>query len=297
MIKRTLYFTGACHLSIRDQQLIITPKGDGEEKSAVIEDTGFIIIEDPSTTISIRVLQLAAMHNIAVIVCDERHHPASMLLHLDTHHIQGETFGFQARAPKAMKNQLWQQTIKAKIRNQGLLLKKLEKQWQPMAYLQKQVLSGDTTNIEGRAARHYWKELLGEDFRRDREGEPPNNLLNYGYTILRAAVARALTGSGLLPTFGIHHKNRYNSYPLADDIMEPYRPFIDYMVYQFVQAGDVTQDVPKEKKVAFLSFLASDIYIHHERSPFMVGLTQTTASLARCFRDEGKKITYPDFQM
>lgn len=169
------------------------------------------------------------------------------------------------------------------------------------------VKSGDSDNLEARAAAYYWKNMFPEisDFTRGRDGIPPNNLLNYGYAILRAVVARALVGSGLLPTFGIHHHSRYNAYCLADDIMEPYRPFVDKLVIEIVNTHGISQSHPansntsleltKELKVELLNIPVLDVQINGQRSPLMIAVGFTTASLAKCYAGELRKIAYPEF--
>ena len=159
------------------------------------------------------------------------------------------------------------------------------------------VRSGDATNLEARAAAYYWKCLFPNipDFTRMRNGVSPNNLLNYGYAIVRAIIARALVAAGLLPTLGIHHHNRYNAYCLADDIMEPYRPYVDELVYHIVeQYGADNLSLTNEIKTALLSIPTIDVVISGKRSPLMVGVTQTTASLYRCFSGEQRIIAYPE---
>lgn len=233
-------------------------------------------------------------NNVAVIFCDAGHMPNSMLLNLDGHHLQNELFRFQIDASEPLKKNLWKQTIEAKIRNQAALLHKLGKNGNLLKPFYSNVKSGDPDNREGVAARIYWAEMYGPDFTRDRYGSWPNNLLNYAYIVLRAAVARALTGSGLLPTLGLFHHNRYNAFCLADDIMEPYRPFADEMIFTLFQEGD--QELTTEVKTEILKILANDIYFENTTRPLMVGLSQTTASLARCFTGEQKKMVYPQLK-
>ena len=153
--------------------------------------------------------------------------------------------------------------------------------------------SGDPSNLEAQASRYYWPRLLGKDFRRDRFGKAPNNLLNYGYMVLRAAVARSLVSSGLLPTLGIHHHNRYNAYCLADDIMEPYRPFVDKTVHQLFKNKEECETLDKPMKQELLKILTQDVRFEKETRPLAVGLHHTTASVYRCFAGEQKKIDYP----
>lgn len=203
---------------------------------------------------------------------------------------------YQIDASLPLKKQLWQQTIQAKIANQATALS--QERFCEVSNMRKwaaDVKSGDIENLEGRAAVYYWQNLFGHipGFRRDREGVPPNNLLNYGYAILRAVVARGLVGSGLLPTLGIHHHNRYNAYCLADDIMEPYRPYVDKLVCEIISENNDYAELTKEIKAKLLSIPVLDVNIGGERSPLMIAVGQTTASLYKCFSGELRKITYP----
>lgn len=295
MLKRTLLFSNPYHLSTRNLQLQIAEKESGTVKTVPIEDIGYIIFEHPHITFTQSVMQLLAENNTAVIFCDQKFHPSSMLFHLDTHYTQTEKFKFQVNASEPLKNQLWQQTIKHKITNQAELLKRLKKNDEPLRYKANQVKSGDSTNQEAQAARAYWSELFEPPFTRERFGDAPNPALNYGYTILRAATARALSGTGLLSTLGIHHRNKYNSFCLADDIMEPYRPFVDEMVYNMQKMGLNCLDLGKVEKSELLSILTIDVQINDMVSPLMVALSKTCQSLALCFEGELRKINYPSF--
>lgn len=294
MLKKTFYCENPCHLSIKHQQLVIAPKPNGQAKSRPVEDLGFIILDNQQITFTQSVIQQMAKYNVAVVFCDKQHHPDSMLFHLDSHQTQTEHFRAQIEASKPLKKQLWKQTVKAKIRNQAALLSFADEDDQALCYLARKVQSGDPDNKEARASRIYWPLLFGDAFRRRRHGNVPNNLLNYGYAVLRAAVARALTGSGLLPTLGIHHHNKYNAYCLADDIMEPYRPFVDKTVWELYENGQAKDELDNTLKAALLHILSSDIFIGHKTRPLMVGLSETTASLARCFKKEVRKVEYPE---
>ena len=285
MLKRTLFFTTPSRLSTKDKQLVIESKEDGAIHKVPIEDIGYTVFENQQISFSIPLIQELMANNVAVIFCDAGHMPNSMLLNLDGHHLQNELFRFQIDASEP---------IEAKIRNQAALLHKLGKNGNLLKPFYSNVKSGDPDNREGVAARIYWAEMYGPDFTRDRYGSWPNNLLNYAYIVLRAAVARALTGSGLLPTFGLFHHNRYNAFCLADDIMEPYRPFADEMIFTLFQEGD--QELTTEVKTKILKILANDIYFENTTRPLMVGLSQTTASLARCFTGEQKKMVYPQLK-
>jgi CRISPR-associated protein Cas1 len=295
MLKRTLFFGNPYHISTENVQLKATCKESGEIKTVPIEDIGFIVFEHPHITFTQSVMQHLAENNTAVVFCDAKFHPSSMLLHLDTNQVQTERFKAQINASEPLKKQLWQQTIKQKIINQATALQVCNKEGtEALLYLSKQVLSGDATNQEAQAARRYWSKLFEEKFTRERYGNEPNPALNYGYAILRAATARALSGSGLLPTLGIHHRNKYNSYCLADDIMEPYRPFVDILVLEMQQQGLNCGVLGKQEKAHLLQLLTQDVKMNGKKSPLMVALSNTSASLSRCFEGVGKKISYPE---
>jgi CRISP-associated protein Cas1 len=293
MIKKLLTFGNPYYLSTRMQQLVIANKETGEEVTRPVEDLGVVIIDHPQITFTSGLMQLLAEHNVALVVCDSKHHPSTMMLHLDTHHIQAERFRQQIAASEPLKKNLWMQTIKAKVRNQAAVLKAVGENPLALESLANKVASGDPTNIEGQAARIYWKQLFGENFLRDPGGPPPNPSLNYGYSIIRAAIARALVGSGLLPTLGIHHRNKYNSYALADDVMEPYRPYVDLLVYRQRQTIGDYHNLTKERKAEFLQLLHSDVDNKGNTSPMLVAMENSSASLAQCFAGTIKKPIYP----
>lgn len=295
MLKRTLFFSNPYHLALKNQQLIVTPKNQAEIKTVPVEDIGFIVLDHPQISFSMKLIEQLNAYNVAIVFCDSKHMPSSMLLPLDSNHIQSEIFNFQINASEPLKKNLWKQTIEQKIRNQAAHLKKRGASFQNILNIAKTVNSGDTSNREGFAARMYWSQLLGKDFYRDRIGPPPNHFLNYGYILLRSAVARSLSGSGLLATLGIHHHNRYNAYCLADDIMEPYRPYVDEIVMHLFQQYPNTVTINKEQKAELLKLMAIDVNIGEVKRPLMVALSITTASLARCFAGDSRRIVYPVF--
>lgn len=294
MSKRILSFSNPFHLSAKMGQLVIFNKDTEDEVTRPVEDIGYLILDHPQITFTTALMQVLADSNVAVIFCDSKHHPASMLLHLDTHHIQAERFKDQLSASEPLKKQLWQQTIKAKIRNQAKVLEYAGQNAPALHHLAGRVTSGDTTNCEAQAARIYFKSLYGEAFLRDRDGPPPNPSLNYGYSLIRASVARALAGSGLLVTLGIHHHNKYNSFALADDIMEPFRPFVDWLVYQQIRSIPDYHNLTKERKTEFFQLLQSDCLWKEEKSPLSVAIESVSANLAKCFEGTAKKIQYPE---
>lgn len=312
MIKKTLYFGNPAYLSLRMGQMVIKlPEVETDsnlpdqikkqaEITKPIEDIGVVVLDNRRITITQGLLESLLENNCAVITCDSHSLPVGLMLPLYGNSTQNERFRDQLDASQPLKKQLWQQTIKMKISNQAAVLATCTGKNSPtMLRWADDVRSGDLDNVEGRAAAYYWKNLFAgidslEDFTRSREGEAPNNLLNYGYAILRAIVARALVSSGMLPTLGIHHHNRYNAYCLADDIMEPYRPYVDELVYSIVKDKGINSlDLSKEVKAQLLSIPTLDVVIGGKRSPLMVAVTQTTASLYKCFAGELRRIAYP----
>lgn len=292
MIKRALFFSTPFCLSLRDNQMVIRTKEEPDmQKSVPIEDIGFVVLEHRQTSVSLPLLNALSENNVAVIFCNEARMPNAMLMNLDSNKTQGESFRAQIEASEPLKKGLWKQIVEAKIRNQSALLHKLGKDGDKLKPFYMNVKSGDADNREAIAAKIYWTELFGRDFIRLRDGIEPNNLLNYGYTILRAAVARSLMGSGLFPAFGIFHRNRYNSFPLADDIMEPYRPYVDETVYDIYRQG-ITELTP-ETKGRLLRLLFADTRFDRVTRPLDVGLTFTSASLAKCFAGKQKKLSFP----
>jgi CRISPR-associated protein Cas1 len=295
MIKRTLYFGNPAYLKTKNEQLIIDLPEPGETKQAAIEDIGLLVLDNQQITITQAVLAKLLANNTAVITCDQSHHPTGMLLNLDGHTLQSQRFQAQILASAPLKKQLWQQTVIAKIVNQASLLGQRRQENKFLVNLSKNVLSGDSSNCEAKAAGYYWKNLFPEflNFKRFREGDPPNNLLNYGYAILRALVARSLVGSGLLPTLGIFHRNQYNAYCLADDIMEPYRPFVDKVVCDIVRANGRFLEMTPMMKQQLLGIPAMDVMLDDEKSPLMNAVQRTTASLSKCFEGNSRKILFP----
>jgi CRISPR-associated protein Cas1 len=295
MLKRTILIENKSSISTKNQQLVL--KSEIRESKIPIEDIGFLVLDHAEIYLSIPAMNLMIENNTAIIICSNNHLPNGMFLNLNSHHIQQEIFKNQIDASIPLKKQLWQQTIIEKIKNQGKLLERLSKNKNQFEYLSTKVLSGDTSNMEGVAAQHYWKYFPfpnqeKDGIKRERFGDYPNNFLNYGYAILRAATARAISGSGLLNTLGIHHKSKYNAFALADDIMEPFRPIVDEKVYQIMQRYD-EQELNTLLKSELLQILTRTVYFKEEKSPLMVGLQKTASSLQQCFTGQRKKIKYP----
>jgi len=299
MIKRTLYFGNPAYLKTANEQLVIEMHDGGETKSAPIEDVGLLILDHQQITITQALLAKLLANNTAIISCDDTHHPTGMMLSLDGHTLQSQKFQAQVDATVPLKKQLWQQTVAAKIENQAAMLAFRREENKLLLNLAASVKSGDSENHEAQAAAYYWKRVFPDflAFRRERYGPPPNNLLNYGYAILRALVARSLVASGMLPTLGIHHRNQYNAYCLADDIMEPYRPYVDYVVYQIIRNNGQHLDMSPSMKKALLEIPAMDVMIDGKKSPLMNAVQRTTASLAKCFEGTSRKILYPELKL
>jgi CRISPR-associated protein Cas1 len=290
MLKKSLLLENKTAIKLKNNQLQI--ETDTRNASIPVEDIGFIVLDHPEIFISIPAMNYLVENNTAVIICGSNHLPNGMFLNLNSHHIQQEIFKNQIDASVPLKKQLWQQTIIEKITNQGILLEKIENSKNQFDFLASKVLSGDTTNMEGVAASQYWKRFFESSFKRERFGDYPNNFLNYGYAILRAATARALSGSGLLNTLGIHHKSKYNAFALADDIMEPFRPVVDEAVVQIMKNYD-EQELNTQIKAELLQILTRTVYFKTEKSPLMVALQKTASSLQQCYTGERKKIKYP----
>lgn len=299
MIKRTIYIGNPSYLKTKTEQLVIRMTESEQERVVPIEDIGILILDHYQITITQGAMTKLLENNTAVITCDATHHPVGLLLPLDVHTLQAQRFQYQIEASLPLKKQLWQQTIMAKIYNQSQVLKRVGHKSTLLSNLVKQVKSGDSDNHEAQAASYYWKHLFGIEnkFKREREGRSPNHILNYGYAIVRALVARSLVGSGMLPTLGIFHRNQYNAYCLADDIMEPFRPYVDMIVWELIQERGMEIEMDTEVKKRLLGIPAMDVVIQGEKSPMMVGVKRTTASLAKCFEGKSRKLVYPELQL
>ena len=292
MLKRTLVFSNPMTLSLKNCQLVLAYKDDPDNKVTIpIEDIGVVIIEHQQVSITIPLMNALVEGNVQVVMCNNRGMPSAMLQSFEGNNLQGENLRNQMGAGEVLKKQLWKQIVEAKIRNQAALLNKVGQEGDRLKQYYQNVKSGDTDNREGIAARIYFSELFGESFLRDRTVPGINALLNYGYAILRAATARALVSSGLLPAIGIFHHNRSNAFPLADDVMEPYRPYVDEIVYDMALQAKL--DLTKDVKAELINVLYADTQFSRVTRPLCVGLTLTTASLSKCFAKEQTKLSLP----
>ena len=294
MLKRTLVFSSPMILSLKNQQLVYAFKDTPNEKLTVpIEDVGVVLLENQQTNITLPLLNALAESEVQVVICNNKGMPSAMIQSMDSNNLQGETLRNQISCGEVLKKQLWKQVIEAKIKNQASLLNNIGEEGNILKPFYSNVRSGDVDNREGIAARIYFQHLFGDCFVRNRDEMGINALLNYGYSILRAATCRAIVSSGLLPAIGIHHHNRSNAYPLADDLMEPFRPFVDGVVYDLVTRGQM--ELTKEVKGELISVLYADTKYEKIIRPLSVGLSMTTASMVKCLSKELNTISLPAF--
>ena len=294
MIKRVLCFENPARLSLKLAQMVVELQD--VTRTLPIEDIGVVILDHKQITITHALIDALLANNVAIVTSNDKHLPVGLMLPLDGNTLQSERFRAQIDASEPLKKQMWQQTVVAKILGQAHVLGTQHIEHTNMLKWSKDVRSGDTDNMEARAAAYYWRNMFEKDaFIRDPQGLPPNNLLNYGYSVVRAMMARALVGAGLLPTLGIHHHSRYDAYCLADDIMEPYRPFVDMKVLEMWKKGSITSDISSDQKRGLLGITTMDVTISGHRSPMMLAIQTTAQSVQKCFSGEARKIIYPDW--
>jgi CRISP-associated protein Cas1 len=294
MVTRSVYVGTPSYLKLKDEQVYITEPSTGEIKGKIpIEDLGLLMLDHFQITISHQLIQKMMGNNVVIISCDAHHLPHGIMLPLYGHTEYSERVKNQINISERLKNQLWKQTVENKIKNQKEVLKMLGKYYEPMQEYLENVKSGDQSNREGIAAQYYWKHLMGPDFIRKRMGSFPNPFFNFGYTVLRGIIARSLVETGLLPVLGIFHKNKYNPYCLADDIMEPYRPFVDLMVVKWLEKNYNADALTGEFKAYILSIATVDLNINEKIRPLLVAVKITTSSLYKCFTGEKRLISYP----
>jgi len=295
MLYRSIYIGNPAYLKLKDKQLKVTDPESKEEKGSVpIEDIGLLMLDHYQITLSHQLIQELMKNNVILISCDERHVPLADMLPFSGNTLFSERVKAQIEASEPLKKQLWKQTIECKILNQLKVLEQLGKYATPMYEYLKNVKSGDTTNMEGIAAQHYWKHLIEGDFLRDRFGDGPNPFFNFGYGVLLSIIARALVETGLLLVLGIFHRNKYNPYCLASDIMEPYRPIVDLLVMKWLQLHPEKQSLDKESKTFLLQIATQDVNIEKLVRPLMVGVKMTASSLLKCYTGEKRQISYPE---
>ena len=281
-------------MSIRYGQLVV--KREGEQVASIpCEDIGVLLVDHGGVTYTHSVFTELLRCGAAVVLCGGNHHPSGMLLPIESNSVQTERFRQQIEAKEPVKKRLWKQIIRAKIKHQAKLVGKDSDVYPALMALRDRVRSGDPENVEAQASRKFWPVYMQDfEFRRDINGRPPNNLLNYGYMVMRAAVARALCSAGLLPSLGIHHCNRYNAFCLTDDMLEPFRGFVEAKVRDICEREGVPDELTQAIKAKLLEVLYEPVVIGGFKGPLMVGLHRTMASLQRCFASEQKKLDLPE---
>lgn len=295
MLKRTIYIGSPSYLKVKlNQMQVIEPQTKEIKGTIPIEDMALLLLDHHQITLSTQLINHLMGNTVAIIHCDNHHLPNGLMLPMVGHTELSQRWRIQLEASIPLKKQLWKQTVIAKISNQKKVLTLYGKYTDPMADYLSKVSSGDEQNMEGKAANHYWKYFL-DDFKRDRFGDAPNQYLNFGYSVLRSIVARAIVSSGMLPAQGIFHKNKYNPYCLADDMMEPYRPFVDRLVLDYLSKNEAEEELDTKAKAKLLQIATEDVKIDGNTRPLMVAVSTTTASLYKCFSGERRTILYPEF--
>jgi CRISPR-associated protein Cas1 len=283
-------------LRIEHRQLVIDAgtREEPRDQRVPLDDLAVLVVAHPAVSYTQAVLTELVAAGGTFVTCDRFRLPVGLLMPLDAHSVQTDRFRKQLDLPKPRQKRLWQQIIQAKIAMQALVLAEQTENDGGLAALIPLVRSGDPSNVEARAARRYWQLLFGQDFRRDRHAEDHNRLLNYGYAVMRAAVARAVVAAGLHPSLGVHHHNKYNSYCLADDLMEPYRPLVDRAVVTVVEEFGEVPELDKLTRAHLLGALQSWVLLAGEQRTLFDALSRTAASLANVITGEADRLELPE---
>jgi CRISPR-associated protein Cas1 len=292
MIKRIIDVSEAAYVRLKHQQLVI------EKQSEIvgqvpIEDLGVLILQHPAIVLTQQLIVACQKNKVVIVFCDEKHLPYSLILPIgEGHTLHNKILKQQMAISEPTRKRLWQKIVQHKIKEQEQTLVMLNKESTRLSFLTTQVKTGDSGNCEAIAAQAYWKLLFGKAFKRDADLDGVNSLLNYGYAIIRAAVARSVCGAGLHPTIGLFHTNQYNALCLADDLMEPFRPWVDYVVYQMASTNsEVT--INQQSKQALLGLMSEAVLYKKKTMPFMVALHYLMADLKRCYSNGIKTLPYP----
>lgn len=295
VVRKTVEFsTPGTRLSVAHRQLVIE-RPELPRATLPIEDLGVVIVDDLRATYTQAVFLELLEAGATVMVTGRDHLPAGMMLPLDAHHIQTERHRSQVEASLPVKKRIWQQIVSAKIAQQGRVLEHFTGSHDGLLPMARRVRSGDPDNLEAQAAQRYWPHLFGRDFRRDREAEGVNALLNYGYAVIRAAVARAVVAAGLIPSLGVFHRNRANPFCLADDLIEAYRPFVDWRARLLVNDNDGMAPPIGDRptRAAFLSLFNETVMISERRNPMLLAIELSAASLSRALIDGDRSLALP----
>ena len=296
MIRKTIEFsTPGTRLSVAHRQLVIE-RPDLPKATLPIEDLGVVIVDDTRATYTQSVFLSLLEAGATVLVTGRDHLPAGMMLPLDAHHVQTERHRAQVETSAPVRKRAWQTIVRAKIVQQAAVLSHFTGSHGGLVPMARRVRSGDPDNLEAQAAQRYWPRLFGKTFRRDRDAEGVNALLNYGYAVVRAAVARAVVAAGLIPSLGVHHRHRNNPFCLADDLLEPFRPYVDWRVRQM--AGDGAESAPdlseRETRAELLSLLNETVHVGGRREPLLLALHTSAASLCRTLTGGDRTLALPE---
>lgn len=282
-------------LRVRNDQLVIQRNSEKDDKTVPLEDIAILVVSHAQTTYTHSVLTGLTQKGGSLIVCDEKHLPSGMCLPLGGHSLQAERAILQMEAATPVKKQLWKQIVCAKIKEQSVLLRCFRQRDYGLERLRKEVRSGDPDNIEARAAKIYWRHIFNIPFHRNRFGDPPNNMLNYGYAILRAIIARGICGAGLYPALGLHHHNRYNGFCLADDLMEPFRTIVDRAVVETIHTTDTTPlDLTPAIKATLIQPLLQRFRFNGEFRTLFDIASISANSIVEAFQRTRKDLLLPD---
>lgn len=294
MIKRTIDISDAAYLHLKHQQLLIDKQGETVAQIP-IEDLGVLILQHPAIVLTQQVIVACQKNMVVIVFCDEKHLPYSVTLPIaESHTLHNKILKQQIAITEPTRKRLWQQIVQHKIKQQAKTLALLDKETNRLDRLATQVKTGDSGNCEAIAAQVYWKLLFGKDFRRNVDMDGVNSQLNYGYAIIRAMIARSICGAGLHPTLGLFHKNQYNALCLADDVMEPFRPWVDFLVYQMAQQDQL--EVNQQSKQVLLTLLNETVIHVGKKMPFMIAAHYLMADLKRCYNKQQKRLLYPEME-
>ncbi|GAB4196409.1 MAG: type II CRISPR-associated endonuclease Cas1 [Wenzhouxiangellaceae bacterium] len=292
MSKRIIEISNPAYLHIDHRQLVIE-KDKQRIASIPVEDMAALVLATPQVVMTHAAIGFLLSQNVAVVSCDGKHQPVGLFMHLQGNVLRGERLSLQSEMKYPLKKSLWKDIVKAKIRLQAKVASDVCGS-ENISPLIRKVRSGDPDNIEAQAARRYWPRLFPDQFRRDRDADDQNRLLNYGYAIVRALVARSLCAAGLHPGLGLHHRNRYNDFPLADDVMEPYRPFVDLTVWQLVEDGLGQAEMDTDIRKRLIEVVKHPVKIGGDQAPLQNAIQKTAQSLAACISEKGKPLLLPD---
>lgn len=300
MIKRIIYCETPSYITIKNKQLTIKFKDLKISSTTIpVEDIDMLLIDNNQITITSSVLKSLQDNKVALIICDDKHMPSGLMLPINGNSLQQERFNLQINMKQSYKNKLWKQIIFHKIKNQSHVLKVVHKSYIKLEYLSKEIKLGDSTNREAQASIYYWKNIFTDKitkFNRDKNGNYPNNLLNYGYMILRSMMSKNIVSSGLSPTIGLFHKNQFNTFCLADDLIEPFRPFVDKIVYDLINNDNVDEILTKEQRKKLIQIITLEVVSNNEITSLGLAMQNFVNSFVCFLKNEKKELEFPKFK-